>query len=119
LTLSANKSTTMTREQTNIVVDRLKYQAKVANEVAETYEVGNLVKEAAEWKADATAYTLAAEALRAYPDLVEALENYAKVMERFTETLPEELIVDIISVAVVQDAHIKAKEALSNKNLLP
>jgi hypothetical protein len=54
-----------------------------------------------------------AQLIAAAPELLEALSNYKTVMERFFETLPDELVIDLITAAVVQDANDMAKRALA------
>jgi hypothetical protein len=54
-----------------------------------------------------------AQLIAASPTMYEALSNYKTVMERFFETLPDELVIDLITAAVVQDANDMAKRALA------
>lgn len=45
-------------------------------------------------------------------EVEECLENYAKVMEQFTSSMPDEYAVDLIAAAVVRSAHEKAVKIL-------
>lgn len=50
--------------------------------------------------------------IAAAPELFQALENYALVMEQFLATMPDEFAIDLIAAAVVRAAHEQARSAI-------
>ena len=51
--------------------------------------------------------------IAASAELLETLENYTEVMERFTEMFPPDVFADLVTVLAVQEAHDRAKAVIN------